>query len=98
MFEMSSELDPDTEEKLAEQAKLFAKKRKTKRERERLRTVSDELASLGFNDRFRDPLYSLFVKELARREEFARPALSADEVAAQEEFAATVIDTLLVEL
>lgn len=97
MFEMSSELDSETEEMLAEQANLFAKKRKSKRDRERLREVSDNLASLGFINQFRDPLYSLFVKELARRDEFTRPKLSADEIEAQEKFAATVIDQLLTE-
>ena len=95
MFGLSSELDSTTEQELRDQAELHAKKRKSKADKERLLYLDNKLASKGFNHRFRDPLYSLFVQEMARRQEFMRPQMSVDEIAAQEEFAAKVIDELL---
>lgn len=63
MFGMETTLDEPTRELLERRKQLEMKEPKTKKEKEELQTLTDELDNLGFTTSFRDEDYQLFLRE-----------------------------------
>ncbi len=96
MFGVRSAVGTETQEKLDEHAKLLEldKKRSAKQEN-RFKKLSDELAASGFGREFRDPDYAAFVRAMARRPEFRKPDLSTEELKKQEAVADKILADVL---
>jgi hypothetical protein len=56
--------------------------------------LADELENSGFGREFRDPDYAAFRRAMARRPEFKRPVLTADELKKHE----TIADKILADV
>jgi len=95
MFGLPSTLDPGTQAKLDRRNELFAKSSRSLEETDEMRIISDELAELGFNLVFRDPLYSRFVRAIAEREKHNHLTLTQDEIELQERVANQILDEIL---
>lgn len=96
MFGVRSAVGTETQAKLDEHAKLMALGRSRSKPQEvRFKTLADELATSGFGREFRDPDYAAFVRAMARRPEFRKPVLSADEIKQQEVIADKILADIL---
>jgi predicted ATPase len=95
MFGVRSALGTETQDKLDEHAELMSLgKDRTKPQEERFKELADELSTSGFGREFRDPDYAAFVRAMARRPEFRKPVLSAEDLKKQE----TIADEILADI
>lgn len=95
MFGVRSAIGTETQDKLDEHAELMARgNQRTKPQEKRFKELADELAASGFGREFRDPDYAAFVRAMARRPEFRKPILSAEEIKKQE----TIADEILADI
>ena len=96
MFGLRSAVGTEIQYKLDERARLLAlDDRRTQREDDDFRRLSQELVDMGFGREFRDPDYAQFLRAMTRRPEFRKPILSADDQNAQERIADEVLDDIL---
>jgi predicted ATPase len=95
-YDLPSQLDIETQEIMEERTRLLAKgEKRTPKETERMRELTNEISNLGFTKIFRDPLYTQFVQAMAKREEFTKPKLTQKDIDAQEEIAAEILENIL---
>jgi predicted ATPase len=95
MFGLRSAVGTKIQEKLDERAQLLALgDKRDEMQESNLETLSQELVELGFGREFRDPDYAQFVRAMARRPEFRKPVLSADEQKDQEKLADEILDDI----
>lgn len=96
LFGLSSTLDIETERRLFRRNALFALDTRTLEQETELRSLSAELADLGFsNADFKDPFYAKFVRKMAKHSRFHKPTLSPEELADQDAIADDIIDEIL---
>lgn len=96
LFGLRATVDPNTLELLDRRAALYAKgQARSEADDEEMKTLSDELAQLGFTREFRDPYFEQFSKALAMRKEFQKPTLTPDEMEAQSKVANEILDEIL---
>lgn len=81
MFGLSTTLDFPTQAKLDERFELAAKAERTEAEEQRLRDLSEELASAGFAQDFRDDNYYRFARAVAVLRKQKKRVLSRAEIA-----------------
>jgi predicted ATPase len=97
-FGLRSTVDRETRRRLDRRNFLYAKgDDRTKLEDEEMSRLSHELSELGFANDFKDPMYDLFVKRMAKMTQFHKDALSPNEQAAQDAAADEIIRTILAE-
>ncbi len=95
LFGLRSTLGATTLNKIDERNKLYAKKKRTKKEEHKLKTLSAELAEIGILTSYRDPLYEAFSKAYARRLKKSMPkALSVEELKNQDEIADNIFNEI----
>jgi predicted ATPase len=96
LFGLPTTLDRETQEKLDRKRELATREKGqlTLGEKEELGRLDDELAKMGFLSAFRDPLYSLFLTELRKYEQFRKPALTSKERAEQAKLAKEIVAKL----
>lgn len=80
MFGLRTTLDKQTQDKLDRRFNLAAKESKTKTEIEELQLLSDELASAGFANEFRDTNFDLFAKAFTKVHHSGRVTLTKKEI------------------
>lgn len=98
LFGLRATVDPKTLELLDRRAALYGKgDERTELEDEEMKSLSDELAQLGFTREFRDPYFELFSKALAKRPEFQKPTLTPQEMEDQSKVANEILDEILTE-
>lgn len=96
MFGLRSAVGTETQKKLDDRVRLLAlADRRTPEQEAEFVTLSRELVELGFGREFRDPDYAQFVRAMARRPEFRKPVLSANEQQNQEKLADEILDDIL---
>jgi len=96
MFGLRSAVGTEVQEKLDKRARLLALGDERDRTQEiQFKKLSQELVELGFGREFRDPDYAQFVRAMARRPEFRKPVLSANERKNQEKLADEILDDIL---
>lgn len=96
MFGLRSAVGTEIQEKLDERARLLALgDNRNEKEAAEFKKLSEELVELGFGREFRDPDYAQFIRAMARRPEFRKPVLSADEQEKQEKMADEILDDIL---
>jgi ABC-type multidrug transport system ATPase subunit len=96
MFGVRSAVGTETQTKLDKHAELMALgTKRTKSQHKRFKELGDELSASGFGREFRDPDYAAFVRAMARRPEFRKPVLSAEEIKQQESIADEILADVL---
>lgn len=80
MFGLRTTLDRPTQEKLDERFLLIAKKKRTAKEKSRLRLLSAELADSGFAQDFRDANFATYARTLAKIRHADKPVLRDSEI------------------
>jgi predicted ATPase len=95
LFGLDSTVDPETQQMLDRSQELFAKEARSPADQEEMRTLSNDLADLGFSRTIRDPLYEKFVKAISATPEFQRPVTTPDERRAQDELALKAVREIL---
>ena len=97
-FGLRSTVDGETRRRLDRRNLLYAKSNeRTPQEDEEMSRLSHELSELGFANDFKDPMYDLFVKRMAKMTQFHKDALTPDEHAAQDAAADEIIRRILAE-
>lgn len=94
LFGLPTTLDLETQGKLDRKKELVVKEKLTEAEKVELEKLDRELAKMGFLSAFRDPLYSLFLRELRKYEQFKKPALTPAEKAEQAKLAREIVAEL----
>jgi len=98
LFGLRSTVDSETLRQLDHRNYLFALgKKRTKKENEELSRLSEQLSELGFASDFKDPYFAMFVQKMALHTEFHKDVLTAEEIAAQDKVATSIIDKILKE-
>lgn len=100
IYGLRSQLDPVTQGLLDERRELAALPELSESQRKRLAELNMVLEGLDFEITYRDPMYQAFVKEMTKRQEtdiVNTAALSPEQVQAQRDLAAEIIDELLEE-
>lgn len=97
IYDLASELDPETLEKLERRRWLAAAEEQelTPSEKEELGRLTAELEALDFTFTTRDPLYVTFERAMASLERTRRPVLSRKEGEAEREESRRVLEELL---
>jgi predicted ATPase len=96
LFGLRSTIDATTIEKIDKRYKLYAKgEDRTPEDTAEMHRLIGELSKNGFTTDFRDPYYEQFAKALARRPEFMKPQLTADELEDQEQLADDILNEIL---
>jgi ABC-type proline/glycine betaine transport system ATPase subunit len=97
-FGLRSTVDGETRRRLDRRNFLYAKgDERTQQEDEEMSRLSHELSELGFANDFKDPMYDLFVKRMAKMTQFHKDALTPEEQAAQDAAADEIIRAILAE-
>jgi hypothetical protein len=97
-FGLRSTVDGETRRRLDRRNFLYAKgDDRTQQEDEEMSRLSHGLSELGFANDFKDPMYDLFVKRMAKMTQFHRDALTPEEKAAQDAAADEIIRAILAE-
>jgi type I restriction-modification system DNA methylase subunit len=97
-FGLRSTVDGETRRRLDRRNFLYAKgDERTQWENEEMSRLSHELSELGFANDFKDPMYDLFVKRMAKMTQFHKDALTPEEQAAQDAAADEIIQAILAE-
>lgn len=98
LFGLSSTLDSETERRLFRRNYLFALDDRTPEQEAELKRLSDELSDLGFaTSDFKDPIYAMFVKKMAKHTQFQKHGLTKEERDAQDSIADDIINEILQE-
>jgi hypothetical protein len=95
-FGLRSTVDGETRRRLDRRNFLYAKgDERTQSEDEEMSRLSHELSELGFANDFKDPMYDLFVKRMAKMTQFHNDTLTPEEQAAQNAAADEIIRIIL---
>lgn len=97
VYGLRSDLDLETLALLDEKRALASKKSLNASEKKKLKKLSEKLGNLDFTTSARDPLYSLFAKEMnmrMRAEELDKPVLSNDNYQRRKQLAKEILDEL----
>lgn len=98
LFGLSSTLDAETERRLFRRNALYALDNRTADEDDEMKTLSEELADLGFaNSDFKDPFYAMFVRKMAKHTQFHKHNLTPKEQREQDAIADDIINEILSE-
>lgn len=97
-FGLRSTVDGETRRRLDRRNFLYSKgDERTQQEDDEMSLLSHELSELGFANDFKDPMYDLFVKRMAKMTQFHKDALTKEEQAAQDAAADEIIRAILAE-
>jgi predicted ATPase len=97
-FGLRSTVDGETRRRLDRRNFLYAKgDERTQSQDEEMSRLSHELSELGFANDFKDPMYELFVKRMAKMTRFHKDALTPEEQTAQDAAADEIIQAILAE-
>jgi ABC-type multidrug transport system ATPase subunit len=97
IYGLRSQLDLPTMRLLDERRELAIKEELTEAERERLRSLNEELDRLDFTTTIRDPLYEPYVKAMTRAEKeegLREPVLTPEQQDRQKELAVQIVSEL----
>jgi predicted ATPase len=98
MFGLRSDLDPQTLQLIDEKVKIATKDGKlSKKEKDDLKKIDDELDRVGLLSTFSDPYFMAFLKGVARRKKldtFGKATFTKEEIADQK----TLVDEVLADL
>jgi predicted ATPase len=97
IYGLRSQLDLPTMRLLDERRELAIKEELTEAERERLRTLNEELDRLDFTTTIRDPLYEPYIKAMTRAEKeegLREPVLTPEQQDRQKELAVQIVSEL----
>ena len=96
LFGLRSTVDQITIGKVDRRYELYAQGHdRTPDETTEMHQLIGELSRMGFVTEFQDPYYEQFVQAMARRKEFQKPILSANEREEQEQIADKILDEIL---
>lgn len=95
MFGLRSAVGTEIQKMLDDRSRLLALEQRDAQQEDELKNLAERLAELGFGREFRDPDYAQFVRAIARRPEFQKPVLSAQEQKEQEKIADGILDEIL---
>ncbi len=97
-FGLRSTVDGETRRRLDRRNFLYAQGvERSQSDNIEMSRLSHELSELGFANDFKDPMYDLFVKRMAKMTQFHKDALTTAERAAQDSVADEIIQTILAE-
>jgi predicted ATP-dependent endonuclease of OLD family len=95
IYGLKSQLDLDTQNLIDERTCLLAKgAKRTQKDDESMRAITQQLSTLGFMTSFKDPFYEEYAKAISSRPEFQKPILSKEEIQEQGKIANNIMKEL----